>query len=624
MNVYEPVDVGSGSLSGAKSDKWYEGGGSDTDHAKVQKKTPLAPTCTDMKGAGTGDLDLEIFDRLIRAWLSKPAGGLSPLSIAAAGVDWGAHMAVSPGKMMELAVKGADMALDLAAFNARAMGCLCTPSQSSVRDRRFSEPGWQCWPYSLMAETSIKAQEWWSSATRDVRGASPHHLDMVHFFARQWLDMISPSNFIPTNPVLTRKTVETGGANLINGWSHWMADVMDYATGKPPAPKNGFIVGKTMATTPGKVVYRNNLIELIQYEPVTDTVKKEPILIVPAWIMKYYILDLSPDNSLVDYLRRQGHTVFILSWHNPTAEDRDIGMADYRQHGVMAAIDAVSEITGGEKIHATGYCIGGTLLSIAAAAMSRDGDDRLASLSLFTTQLDFEEAGELLYFIDHSQLSRLEDLMWAQGYLKAEQLSGAFNLLRSKDLLWSRLTQEYLKGERMPINDLMAWNTDATRMPYRMHSEYLRWLYLDNDLARARYMVNGRPIAISDIKAPVFSVGTVKDHIAPWRSVYKMHLYADTEITFVLTSGGHNAGIVSEPGHPRRTYQVATKQDAEIYIPPEDWQANVPVKNGSWWPEWVAWLDKKSSGERVPARKPGTAKNYKAIADAPGTYVFER
>ena len=378
-----------------------------------------------------------------------------------------------------------------------------------------------------------------------------------------------------------------------------------------------------MATTPGKVVYRNRLIELIQYAPSTDEVHPEPILIVPAWIMKYYILDLGDDNSLVRYLTAQGFTVFMISWRNPSAEDRNLGMDDYLSLGVMDAIDAVDTIAGGQKIHAVGYCLGGTLLSIAAAAMARDKDDRLKSLTLLATQTDFTEAGELMLFINDSQLSFLEDLMWDQGYLDTKQMAGAFQLLRSNDLIWSRIVHDYLMGERTPMIDLMAWNADATRMPYRMHSEYLRHLFLKNDLAEGRYRVNNRPIAISDIRVPVFLVGTERDHVAPWHSVYKFNLLSDTDVTFVLTSGGHNAGIVSEPGHPRRHYRVRETSKDDAYTDPDRWMGETPPVTGSWWPALSNWLAEKSGKKTKPPRMGAEGEGYAPLCDAPGTYVLQ-
>jgi polyhydroxyalkanoate synthase len=339
--------------------------------------------------------------------------------------------------------------------------------------------------------------------------------------------------------------------------------------------------------------------------------------------MKYYILDLSPHNSMVKYLVDQGHTVFMVSWKNPDAADAYFGMSDYRRFGIMAPLDVVTTIVPKAKVHAVGYCIGGTLLTIATAAMGRDGDDRLASVTLFATETDFTEAGELTLFIDDSQVAFLQDMMWDQGYLDTRQMLGAFQLLRSKDLVWSRLVRDYLLGDRRPPNDLMAWNADATRMPFRMHSEYLERIFLHNELANGQYEVNGRPVSISNLRAPIYVVSTEQDHVAPWKSVYKIHLQADTPITFVLTSGGHNAGIVSEPGHPRRRYRVATHREIDAYLDPDTWFETTPAQEGSWWPDWTNWLREKSTPEPVPPPALG-CKVYPPRYDAPGNYVLAK
>ncbi len=335
------------------------------------------------------------------------------------------------------------------------------------------------------------------------------------------------------------------------------------------------------------------------------------------------ILDLSPHNSLVKYLVDHGHTVFMISWKNPGSEDRDLGMEDYRRLGIMAALEAISTICPQRRIHAAGYCLGGTLLAIAVAAMAGEHDDRLQSMTLFATQTDFTEAGELQLFIDESQISYLENLMWDQGYLDDAQMSGAFQLLRSNDLIWSRVIHEYLLGQREPLNDLMAWNADATRLPYRMHTEYLRGLFLHNDLFEGRYRVDNRSIDLNDIRVPIFAVGTVRDHVAPWRSVYKISLLTDTEVTFLLTSGGHNAGIVSEPGHPHRSYQSATRPAHAAYVDADTWQAATPTRDGSWWPTWQAWLAERSSGRVTPPGLGAPSCGYPQLADAPGSYVLQ-
>jgi polyhydroxyalkanoate synthase len=344
---------------------------------------------------------------------------------------------------------------------------------------------------------------------------------------------------------------------------------------------------------------------------------------VPAWIMKYYILDLSPGNSLVKYLVDQGHTVFMISWKNPGPEDRDLSLDDYLRHGVMAAIDTVGRIVPKRRIHALGYCLGGTLLSIAAAAMARDHDERLASMTLLAAQTDFTEPGELALFIDDSQLTYLEDQMWEKGYLDSLQMSGAFQLLRSVDLFWSGIVKQYLKGERTPLNDLMSWNADGTRMPYRMHTDYLRSMFLHNDLATGRFRVWGRPVALPDIDIPIFCVGTVTDHVAPWKSVYKLHLLTHAELTFCLTTGGHNVGVVNPPSpESRRKYRMETRPKGGDYTDPETFEQTAKEYAGSWWTAWEGWLSARSPGKVAPPKPGGGV--VKPLGDAPGKYVFIR
>ncbi|MDX1430945.1 MAG: alpha/beta fold hydrolase, partial [Gammaproteobacteria bacterium] len=461
-------------------------------------------------------------------------------------------------------------------------------------------------------------------ATTGVRGVSRHHENVVEFSARQVLDLFSPSNFLLTNPELLEITAREGGANLLRGALNWVEDWERAVAGRPPVGADAFRVGQDVAVTPGKVVYRNRLIELIQYAPTTESVYREPVLIVPAWIMKYYILDLSPHNSLVRYLVSRGHTVFMISWRNPGAEERDLDMEDYRALGVEAAIEAVSAIVPDAAINAVGYCLGGTLLAIAAAARARTEDRTLNTMSLLAAQTDFREPGELSLFVDDAEVAFLEDLMWDQGYLDTTQMAGAFQLLRSNDLIWSRMLQSYLRGEREQLSDLMAWNADATRMPYRMHSEYLRHLFLNNDLAEGRYHVDGRPVALTDIRAPLFVVGTETDHVAPWRSVYKIHAASDTDVSFLLTSGGHNAGIVSEPGHPRRHYRLSSSLAEDLYTDPDTWFRETPEQAGSWWPAWESWLAAHASGRRSPPELGAPQRGYRQIGDAPGSYVLQR
>ena len=433
--------------------------------------------------------------------------------------------------------------------------------------------------------------------------------------------MLSPANAAVFNPVVLNKTVEEQGANLARGMSNFLDDLRRQLSGEPPAGTENFVVGRDVAVTEGKVVLRNQLIELIQYAPTTEKVHPEPILIIPAWIMKYYVLDLSPHNSLIRYLVAQGHTVFCISWKNPDASDRDLGMDEYLELGLRAALDAVTSIVPEQGIHAAGYCLGGTLLSIGASAMARDGDTRLVSVSLLAAQTDFSEPGELGLLINESQVALLEASMAKTGYLSSSQMSGAFQLLRAYDLVWSRMIDEYLLGDRRPMTDLMAWNADGTRLPAKMHSQYLRRLYLNNDLSAGRYPVTGRPVSVGNITVPMFCVGTASDHIAPWRSVYKLHLLTSAELTFVLTTGGHNGGIVSEPGRGKRRYQIHTRAVNQGYMAPDEWQATAQTHPDSWWPAWSAWLQERSGDVVAPPLMGSESNGYPTICDAPGEYV---
>jgi polyhydroxyalkanoate synthase subunit PhaC len=564
------------------------------------------------------------FDRLVQAWQAQLTGGLSPTSLWLAYLDWLLHLSSSPEKQGQLNEQAWRNVSQFTEYALRGADPNTHPdTEARPQDSRFAGAEWQRWPFNLISLGFLLTEQWWRSATTGIAGVSPHHEKVVSFWARQWLDMVAPSNFLSTNPDVLQATMAEGGANLVRGLSNFLEDWQRTLTHQKSVGAEAFVVGKTVAVTPGKVVYRNRLIELIQYTPTTETVHAEPVLIVPAWIMKYYILDLSPENSLVKYLVDHGHTVFMISWKNPGAEDRDLGLEDYRQLGIMNALEVIAAICPARQVHAVGYCLGGTLLSIATAAMARDHNERLKSMTLLAAQTDFTEAGEILLFIDEDQVNTLENLMWGQGYLDATQMAGAFQMLRANDLIWSRIIHEYYLGQRESLNDLMAWNADATRMPYRMHTEYLRSLFLQNDLFEGRYRVDDRPISLTDIRLPIFTVGTVRDHVSPWRSVYKICLLTDTDVTFLLTSGGHNAGIVSEPGHPRRSYQWATRRAGTPSIDCDTWQRTTPMQEGSWWPTWQAWLAEHSSGRTVPPPLGAPQSGYPQLADAPGCYVLQ-
>ena len=565
--------------------------------------------------------DGTIIDRILHAAVGRMTGGVSPIGLSLAYLDWASHLLASPGRISELmrcATVEAVRGFDLARTEARAHEPVATAMPD---DRRFASEAWQKFPYSAYVHNFAAIQKFWNEAVQ-VHGVSQRHQALLAFLARQALDMVAPSNHFLTNPDILARSLESHGANLFNGWLNALDDLSALALGKKPTREGRLRVGVDIATTEGVVIARTAIAEIIQYKAKTANVNAIPIVIIPAWIMKYYILDLSPTNSLVRFLVDAGFTVFMVSWKNPGAEDRNISFDDYRTEGVMAAIRTALAVTGARKVHLTGYCLGGTLAAIAACAMARDHDDRLQSLSLFASQTDFHEAGELRLFINDSQLALIEDMMWMRGYLQAHEMAGTFHILRSNDLIWSRIISNYAMGERERPADLMQWSDDTTRMPYRMHAEYLRMLYLENRLSEGQFMVGDHPVALRDITIPVFLVGTEWDHVAPWRSVYKLHLVAECDVTFVLSHGGHNAGIVSEPGHAGRHYRIDTQHKGDAFIDAQNWfDTHVPIK-GSWWPSWIDWLRSRNS-TLVPQPAIGNCdKGFPPQEDAPGTYIY--
>lgn len=569
----------------------------------VVRAAPPAPPSAAPQAPQRNLLDLYLQSRVARA-----TGGISPIAMQLAFHDWWQHLMVAPGKCSELA--------------ASWLGALATAGADPGEDRRFADPAWRQWPYALYAGRFKQCEQFWRDATCGVAGVAPHHAEVVEFTARQLLDMWAPSNFLWTNPEVLRAAFDSGGRSLWDGWLNWRQDLCRHVA--PPGavvaePVDApYVPGVDVAVTPGRVVFRNALIELIQYAPQTARVYREPVLLVPSWIMKFYILDLSPHNSLVRYLVGQGHTVLMISWRNPGAADRELGMEDYLRDGLLAALAQADALGGGAPVHAAGYCLGGTLLAIGAAAQVLPA--RLASITLLAAQTDFSEPGELGLFIDHSELALLDALMWDQGYLDGDQMAASFQLLHARDLVWSRMMREYLLGQRSAPSDLMAWNADSTRLPFRMHSEYLHRLFLHNDLAKGRYQVDGRPVVLDAIEAPLFVLGTERDHVSPWRSVYKIHLLCDAPIDFVLASGGHNAGIVSEPGHANRSYRSLPAGAARSgYLAPQEWLSLAVRSEGSWWPHWQRWLAARSDRQQVapPAMAAG-------FGPAPGQFVTRR
>ena len=562
-------------------------------------------------------------DQATRARLASVTGGLSPAAAITACVDWALHLAVSPGKQLQLLASGMEKAASLANYAGETITNQDAeaPAEPPARDRRFNDESWQRFPYNVLEQSFLLAREWSQEATTGVDGVSKDHEAMVAFLAHQVVDALSPYNIPFTNPEVIQRTLEEGGANLQRGVKSAIEDAQRKSAGELPEGTEDYQVGKDVACSPGKVVFRNRLAELIQYSPTTDEVLKQPMLIVPPWIMKYYVLDLSPKNSMVKYLVEQGHTVFMLSWKNPDSDDRDLDLNDYLKLGIMDCLDAVNAIVPGEKVNGVGYCAGGTLLAMAAATMARDGDDRWNTITTFTAQTDCADPGEIKVFLNDSQLSIMKELMRRDGYMDGSAFSGAFNALNPNALIWQPFVERYLLGEERKLIDLMAWNTDVTRVPYKTHYTWLKEIFLENALAEDQYRVGGEPIHLSDIRVPMCFVATTTDHVAPWKSVYKIHRLApNAELTFVLTTGGHNAGIACGPKHPRRKHQIATRKPGEAYVQPKVWHQETPVKQGSWWPSWDKWLKKRSdTGAEPPSL--GRGRKYKALEDAPGSYV---
>jgi polyhydroxyalkanoate synthase len=589
--------------------------------APAPEAAPAADPAHSSATGSTASAKAEIA-RDLRAQLAALTGGMAPDDYLNAWWDWYLNLATHPPRQAQLAHSAYEKLLDSWQFFTRAAAGV--PLPPGHENLGFSDAAWNVWPFNVYAHTYASWASWWQQALSPPAAATDPNLARVNFAGRMLLEAASPANFLHSNPELLKRTVAESGHNLIRGLKNWLEDAQRAVTGGGRAPgTEHFQVGRDVAITPGRVVFRNRLIELLQYSPQTPTVYAEPVLITPAWIMKYYILDLSPRNSLVRYLVEKGHTVFMISWKNPDAADRELSLGDYVKLGFLDALAEVRRIVPQRRVHAVGYCIGGTLLAIAAAILAAAGDSSLASLTLLAAQVDFSEPGELSVFITPSQIAMLEAMMSKRGVLESERMGAAFAMLRSRDLMWTPAVNQYMRGERPQLNDLMAWNADGTRMPWRMHSEYLERLYLKNELAQGTLTVNGTRIDLANIRVPMFVVGTETDHVAPWRSAYKIRgLTRSANYTFLLTSGGHNAGIVSGPVHPKRRHRLLTWKNATANLNADEWLKSAPLHEGSWWPAWERWLAEHSGARQEAARVPAArGSDGAALAEAPGTYV---
>jgi len=494
-------------------------------------------------------------------------------------------------------------------------------------DKRFQDPAWQdIWLFDFIKQSYLLTARWMQSLAKSTDGLDPKTAKKVEFYTRQMVDAIAPNNFWLTNPEVLRAAFETGGENFIRGFEQLLAD-MERGKGQlaiSMTDHGAFRLGENIAASKGKVIFQNKLMQLIQYSPLTLQVNRAPLLVFPPWINKYYILDLREKNSFIRYLVEQGHTVFCISWANPDETFADINFDDYMTMGLFAALREIARVTGENRVNVTGYCIGGTLLACALAYIKAAGKKEtqelpeIASATFFTSLVDFTDPGDVGVFIDEEQLQVLEAKMRQQGYLDARSMNTTFNLLRSNDLIWSFVVNNYLLGKQPFPFDLLYWNSDSTNIPAAMHSFYLRNMYLENKLIQPRGIaMKGVPIDLRDITTPCFLVSTQEDHIAPWRSTYVATQVYKGPLTFVLAGSGHIAGIINPPANNKYGYWTNPKCPPH----PDDWLKEAVYHPGSWWPAWMEWL-KFYAGDKVPAREAGAGGT--AIEDAPGSYVKVR
>ena len=488
-------------------------------------------------------------------------------------------------------------------------------------DRRFRDPEWSENPFfDFIKQAYLITSRWAEDVVKGAEGVDPHTKHKAEFYIRQLSSALAPTNFVATNPELLRETLKQNGENLVRGMK-MLAEDIEAGKGKlklRQTTSGNFQVGVNMATTPGKVVFRNDLMELIQYAPSTETVLKRPLLIVPPWINKFYILDLNKDKSFIRWAVAQGLTVFVISWVNPDERQAKKSFEDYMREGIFEALEAIEKATGEKSVSAIGYCVGGTLLSVALAYLAAVGDKRITSATLFTTQVDFTYAGDLSVFVDENQIKSLEDRMYAQGYLEGSSMASAFNMLRPNDLIWPYIINVYLKGQEPFPFDLLYWNSDSTRMPAANHSFYLRNCYLENTLSKGSMLIGGKKLDLKKVVIPVYNLAAREDHIAPAKSVFKGCSSFGGEVTYVVAGSGHIAGVVNPADKPKYQYWTNGKPEGTL----ENWLAHAHETPGTWWPHWMKWLEAQAP-ERVKARKPGGRK-LKPICDAPGEYVKVR
>jgi len=564
---------------------------------------------------------------IVQEFATRNTGGTNfgtgdPLHLSGVFAEWFARMMADPQKLLELQMGWWQDTLNLWQHTTQKfLGENGGPGiEPDIRDKRFKDKAWQeSIVFDFIKQSYLLTTRWVQRSIHNIDGMDPQTTRKIDFYTRQFVDAMAPSNFLLTNPQVLKTTLETGGANLVRGLKNMLED-LGQSKGSlrvSMTDTEAFEVGRNLAITKGKVIFQNDLMQLIQYEPLTKDVRKTPLLVIPPWINKFYVLDLQPDNSMMRWMVEQGHTVFVISWVNPDAAMGGKRFDDYLLEGPLAAMDAIEAATGEKEINAVGYCLGGTLLSIALAYLrAKKQEKRVRSATYLTTMIDFREAGELSVFIDEEQLRSLESRMSSKGYLEATDMAATFNMLRANDLIWSFVVNNYLLGKDPFPFDLLYWNSDSTRMPAAMHSFYLRHMYHENLLAKPGGLtVGGVPIHLERNDTPAYLLSTREDHIAPWKSTYAAtHIYKGP-MRFVLAASGHIAGVVNPPSRHKYNYWVS---DA-LPKSPESWFEKAVEKPGSWWNDWEAWV-KPYGGPSVPARKVGSGK-LKPIEDAPGSYV---
>ncbi|MDB5812056.1 MAG: class poly(R)-hydroxyalkanoic acid synthase [Betaproteobacteria bacterium] len=561
-------------------------------------------------------------DYIKRQSTSAPSAFGDELGIAKAFFDMTAKMFANPTQMAEMQLKLWQDYMSL--WQNSMMHLFGQQTQPVIEpakgDRRFKHDDWQQnFLFDYIKQSYLIAAKHMHGAVGSVQGLDEHTAKKVDFYTRQFIDALAPSNFALTNPEVLRETVASGGQNLVKGLSNLLED-LESGDGKQVRVKmtdaSAFEVGGNLAATPGKVVYQNKLMQLVQYAPLTTEVYRRPLLILPPWINKFYILDMREKNSFVRWATEQGHTVFIASWVNPDATYAKKTFDDYMLDGPLAALDAIEKATGEREVDAVGFCLGGTLLASALGYMAAKNVDRIKSATFLASMIDFAEPGELEIFIDDKQVASLEKKMLERGYLEGAEMATTFNMLRANDLIWSFVVNNYLLGKAPFPFDLLYWNSDSTRMPAAMHSFYLRNMYIKNLLKQpGGITLNDVPIDLGKVKVPMYFASTIEDHIAPWKSTYAGAKLFKSKVRFVLGGSGHIAGIVNPPAANKYGYWT----NGELAATPQAWFDTATQHPGSWWTDWAAWV-KHHAGDKVPARVPGKGK-LKAIEDAPGSYV---